>query len=82
MSEAENIKEHCAKMAAAEVEVLFKIIGDLGYVGYKISMCKLKGSSYNQCKTKLGVSRALVQWHWKNCRRKGYDSHLKKIFNL
>lgn len=82
MSEAEHIKEHCAKMAAAELELLLKIIGDLGYVGYKISLCKLKGSSYSQCKSKIGVSRAKVQRHWKTCRSMGYDIHLKRIFNL
>ena len=82
MSEEQRIKEQCLRMAQAEMEMLFTIIGDLGYVGYKISMCKLKGSSYNQCKTKLGVSRSKVLRYWKNCRNKGYDVHLKRIFNL
>jgi hypothetical protein len=82
MSEEQRIKEQCLQMAGAEIEMLFTIIGDLGYIGYKISMCKLKGLSYSQCGAKLGVSRGKVQRYWRNCRRRGYDAHLKKIFNL
>ena len=82
MSEEQRIKEQCLQMAAEELQMLFTIIGELGYVGYKISMCKLKGASYNQCKIGLGVSRGMVQRYWRNCRRKGYDTQLKKIFNL
>lgn len=82
MSEAEQLKEQCLTMAATELELLFTIIGDLGFVGYKISLCKLKGYSYNQCRRKHGISRPQAQRHWKNCRNKGYDIHLKRMFNL
>jgi hypothetical protein len=82
MSEEQRIKEQCLQMAASEIEKLFTIIGDLGYVGYKISMCKLKGLSYNQCGAKLGVSRGKVQRYWRNCRLKGYDHDLRRIFNI
>lgn len=82
MSEAQQIKEQCLTMAAAELELLLKIIGDLGYIGYKISLCKVKGYSYAQCGRKFRVSKSLAQWHWNSCRNKGYDLHLKRIFNL
>ncbi len=82
MSEAEQLKEQCLTMAATELELLFTIIGDLGFVGYKISLCKLKGYSYNQCRRKYGISRPQAQRHWKNCRKKGYDADLKRMFNL
>jgi hypothetical protein len=82
MSEAQQIKQQCLIMAAAEIEQLLKIIGDLGYPGYKISLCKLKGLSYNQCARKYNISKSLAQWHWDKCRDKGYDIQLKKIFNL
>lgn len=82
MSEEQQLKEQCIRMAAADLEKLLSIIGDLGYLGYKICRCKLKGYSYNQCKGKLRVSRSLVQWHWKKCKRLGYDVELRRILNL
>lgn len=82
MSEAQLIKEQCLRMAAAELEQLMNIIGDLGYVGYKISLCRIRGFSYLQCGSKFGISKALAQWHWRNCRKKGYDIKLKQIFNM
>jgi hypothetical protein len=82
MSEAEQLKKQCLEMAATELELLMSIIGDLGFVGYKISLCKIKGYSYNQCRRKYGISRPQAQRHWKKCREKEYDIHLKRMFNL
>lgn len=82
MSEEQRIKEQCLRMAQTEMERLFTIIGNLGYVGYKISMCKLKGYSYLQCANKFGISKSLAQYHWENCKSKGYDSDLIRIFNI
>lgn len=82
MSEAEQIKILCLTKAAKDMEELFNIIGDLGYVGYKISMCKMKGYSYQQCANKLGISKALAQYHYEKCKEKLYDTALKRIFKL
>jgi hypothetical protein len=82
MSEEQRIKEQCLQMAATEMEKLFTIIGDLGYPGYKIAMCRLKGYSYLQCAHKFGISKSLAQWYWNSCQKKGYDIDLKKIFNI
>lgn len=82
MSEEQRIKEACLRTAQADMELLFTIIGELGYTGYKIAMCKIKGNSYLQCAQKLGISKSLAQYHWENCKQKGYDSNLKKIFNI
>lgn len=82
MSEDQQIKEKCISMAADDFSLLLTIIGELGYPGYRIAICKLRGASYNQCKISLGVSRQAVQRHWKKCREMGYDLHLKRIFNF
>lgn len=82
MSEAEQLKKECLTMAATELEQLMNIIGDLGYPGYRVSLCRIKGGSYNQCRLRLGISRSKAQRHWKSCRKKGYDADLKRIFRL
>jgi len=75
-------KEDIMKMAAEELQELFKIIGDLGYEGYKISMCKLKGNSYGKCAQKLGLDRSAAQRHFRKCIDKRYDIALKRIFSI
>jgi hypothetical protein len=80
MTEAEQLKILCLTQAAKDIERLLNIIGDLGYVGYKISLCKIKGYSHKQCARKFGISKSLAQWHWDNCRKKGYHIHLEKMF--
>lgn len=82
MSEAQELKQQCLTMAVAELEQLLIIIGDLGYVGYKISLCRIKGFSYGQCARNFRIKKSVVQYHWENCRKKGYDISLKKMFNL
>jgi hypothetical protein len=82
MSEAQELKQQCLTMAAEDFGLLMVIIGDLGYPGYRIAICKLKGASYNQCRISLGVSRGTVQRRWKKCKKKGYDLHLKRMFNF
>lgn len=82
MSEAEQLKKECVAMAAAELQILMNIIGDLGYAGYRVSICRLKGGSYNQCRLRLGISRSKAQRHWKNCLKKGYHNDLKRIFKI
>lgn len=76
------LKEQIAKLAAEELEELLSIVGDLGNVGYKICLCKLKGFSYQQCANKFGIQRANAQKIWVKCRKKGYDEALKRIFYL
>ena len=82
MSEAQQLKEQCLTMAVAELEQLMNIIGDLGFTGYKISLCRIKGLSYGQCARNFRVSKSLAQWYWESCQKKGYDIQLKKIFKL
>jgi hypothetical protein len=82
MSEAQLLKQQCLTMAAAELEQLLLIIGELGYVGYKISLCKIKGLSYTQCSRKFNISKSLAQFYWEKCQTKGYDIKLKNIFKL
>ena len=82
MSEAQELKQQCLTMAAAELELLMNIIGDLTFIGYKISLCRLKGYSYGQCARNYRISKSRAQWHWENCREKGHDVHLKRMFNL
>ena len=75
-------KEHIARLAAAEIEELFSIVGDLGHVGYRISLCKLKGFSHQQCASKFGISKQAAQRSWEKCIEKRYDITLKRIFQL
>lgn len=82
MSDGQQIKEHVLQMAAMDVEKLFSIIGDLGFIGYKISLCKLKGYSLKQCANKFHVSKSCAQRSYKKCIVNRYDIHLKRIFSL
>jgi hypothetical protein len=82
MSEEQRIKEKCIEMAAEDFRLLLTIIGDLGYPGYRIAICKLRGASYTKCCISLGVSRAMVQRYWKKCKIRGYDSELRRMFNF
>lgn len=75
-------KEDILQMAANEVELLFTIIGDLGYIGYKISMCKLHGNSYQQCATKFGISRSAARRYYEKCVEYRHDIALKQIFHF
>lgn len=69
-------------MAASELQELLTIIGELGYLGYKISMCKLKGNSYQQCATRFGITKSAAQRYWEKCIENRYDISLKRIFAL
>ena len=82
MSEAQELKQQCLTMAAEDFGLLMVIIGDLGYPGYRIAICRLRGASYSKCSINLRVSRAMVQRHWKKCKKKGYDTELKRLFNF
>ncbi len=75
-------KEHIAKMAAADLEELLAIVGDLGYPAYRISLCKLKGQSHQQCANKFNISKSTAQSMWEKCMSKSYDIALRRIFNL
>lgn len=79
---AVSTKESMAKMAAEELEELLHIIGSLSYIGYKISMCKLYGNSYQQCANKYNISKAAAQYYYEKCIEKQYDLALKKIFGI
>lgn len=69
-------------MAVSEIEELLNIVGDLTYEGYKISLCKLRGFSYQQCSNKFGISKSKAQYYFEKCIEKQYDIALKKIFQL
>ena len=75
-------KDEIMKMATAEVELLFNIIGDLGYIGYKISMCKLKGYSHQQCANKFGISKQTARRLYAKCVENRHDIALKKLFQI
>lgn len=78
----EHIKQHMMRMAVEEVELLLSIIGDLGFDGYKICMCKLHGNSYQQCSNKFNIPKSSAQRYWEKCTQNEYDIALKKIFGL
>lgn len=82
MSETEQIKRKVIGMAATELEEFLNIIGDLTHTGYKISMCKLRGFSYQQCANKLGITKAAAQRYFEKCIEKGYDITLRRLFNI
>lgn len=77
-----RVKELCITQASSDVEQLLKIIGDLGYVGYRISLCKLYGYSYKQCAIRYGVRRSHAQKYFEKCTRLGYSEDLKRIFRI
>lgn len=82
MSTEQEIKQQVMCMAVGEIEILLNIISDLGYVGYKISMCKIKGFSYMQCAQKFGIPKSTAQSYWEKCTQKAYDIALRKLFNI
>lgn len=82
MSEAEQLKKQCMIMAVEQIEELLNIIGELGYIRYKIVLCKLKGNSLLQCAIKCRVTKRIAQKAWEKSTRNGYDIALKKIFQL
>jgi len=82
MSESEQIKRQVLGMAISEIEELLNIIGDLGYLGYKISLCKIKGNSYQQCANKFNIPKSTAQTYYEKCTEKAYDIALKRIFQL
>lgn len=75
-------KEELLRMAASEMEELLNIIGELGYTGYKISMCKLQGNSYQQCANKFRISKQTARRLFAKCVDNRHDIALKKIFQL
>jgi hypothetical protein len=77
-----NLKEQMMLMAVSDIELLFCIISDLSFEGYKISLCKLKGYSLQQCATKFGVSKSNAQYAWEKCQEKNYDVELKRLFMI
>lgn len=81
-NDAQNIKERAMEMPVAQIETLLNIIGDLGFLGYRVSMCKLKGGSYQQCANRMNISKRLAQFYFEKCRKNGYDISLMEIFNL
>jgi hypothetical protein len=79
---AVSTKEHLARMAAEELEELLQIIGDISYVGYKISLCKIYGNSYMQCAIRFGIDRETARRLWAKCVEKQHDKALIKIFGI
>lgn len=82
MSAEQEIKQQVMSMAVSDIELLLNIIGDLTYVGYKISLCKLKGNSYMQCAIKYNIQKSAAQYYFEKCIEKQYDIALRKLFNL
>lgn len=81
-AETESLKKDVMNMAVSDLELLFKVIGDLTFTGYKISLCRLRGYSYQQCATKFGISKREAQKYYERCLNMGHDEFLKKTFNL
>lgn len=75
-------KEEILRMATKDVEMIFIIVGSLGYVGYKVSMCKLKNYSYSQCAIKFGITKELACYYWRKCKKEGFDKELIRIFSI
>lgn len=69
-------------MAVAELEELLNIVGDLSFIGYKLSMCKLKGYSMQQCANKFGVTKETARYYFNKCVELQHDIALKKIFGI
>ncbi len=82
MNEAQEIKRLCLKLAVEELELLLKIIGDLGYPTYMVARFRLGGATYGQCANKFGISKSSAQWYWNKCREKGYHHDLLRIFKI
>lgn len=82
MSSEQEIKQKVMSMAVSEMETLLNIIGDLGYCGYKISMCKLRGNSYQACANKFGIDKSTAQRYYEKCIEKQYDITLKELFQI
>lgn len=78
----ENIKHHVMTMAVNDLDAFLNIVSDLGHIGYKVSLCKLRGFSYLQCANKMGIGKPTAQFYFEKCKKKGYDVQLKKFFNI
>jgi len=70
------------QMAVADVELLMQIIGELGFIGYKVSLCKLKGYSLQQCANKYGLTKEQARYSWKKCEDLEYDKALARLFGI
>ena len=69
-------------MAVTDMELLLHIISDLSFTGYKISLCKLKGYSLQQCANKYGLTKEQARYSWNKCVEKKYDEDLKRLFSV
>jgi hypothetical protein len=75
-------KEEIMKMAVDDVENLLIIVGDLTHLGYRISLCRLRGSSINQCAQKFKTTPDTVRYYFKKCGELHHTLTLKRIFNI
>lgn len=82
MSETQKTKEQLLQMAAGDLEQFLHIVGELGFKGYKVCLCRLHGKSLQQCAKKHGVSVMFVRWAWEKCQANGYDAVLKNLFHI
>jgi len=77
--ESKELKQKLLMMAVSEVELLLTIIGELGFIGYKVVLFNLRGQSLQQCATKFKISKRTAQYIIKKSNEKGYSMDLKRI---
>lgn len=75
-------KEEMMKMAQADLEKWLQIIGDLGTLGYRVSLSRLHGFSLQQCALKHRTTKKIVRSCWAKCVRFGHDKELIRIFSI
>lgn len=70
------------KMKAEDLAAVLQIIGDLGILGYRVSLHRLSGNSWQQCAQKFGTTRKMVRYSYSKCVRLGHDKDLVRIFGI
>lgn len=70
------------EMAVHDVELLFGIIGDLSFIGYKVALSKLYGYSLQECANKYRITKRAAQYYCEKSVEKKYDIELRRMFNI
>lgn len=79
---AEELKKIVEENETDVVSEIVIIISDLTWLGFRIARCTLRGSSYQQCANKLGVTKEKVRYYHEKCVELQHDITLKKLFIL
>jgi hypothetical protein len=73
-------KDQIMKMTAEDLGRVIEIIGELGTLGYRISLYRMQGNSLQQCAQKFSTTRETVRYYWGKCVEKEHDKTLTRIF--